>query len=475
MMFKRTLVSLAVLNMFAASCNAKADEINVGAKDNVETAISIYNNNLALIKDTRLVDLKIGVSELAFEGVASEIKPETAMLEGENISVIEQNYEYDLLTGANLLEQSIGENVKTVVMNPASGKLMFDKAEILNSSYGNPVLKFSYGIETNFPGRIVYEKVPENLRVKPTLVVKLDNKVAGSKNLELDYLTNGLSWKADYVALVENNEELKLNGWVTLNNTSGSDYKEAKIQLIAGDVKQIDNFVRPVPRMMMAKGAANMDMAEVAPAGMSAQNFSEYYLYNLPVQTTLLNKQSKQVSLMSKDKVTYERQYVLQSPLYIGMNNNENEFEKQNPDLAYKIANNEETGLGLPLPEGDIRFYENDADGNLQFIGASTFEQLAKGEDAELKIGKAFDVSAKGKVVVAKELSKDVYEAEAEVEFNNAKNENVKVKFEQGFNGNLEILEENVKSEGLRAGVRTWMVEIPKNGSFVLKFKVRLG
>ena len=152
------------------------------------------------------------------------MKPETALLKAPGVKVLEQNYEYDLLTPVNILEESVGQKVTTVTTNPANGQNMFDKAEIISSNYGNPLLKFSYGIEANFPGRLVYENLPENLRVKPTLVVKLDNQNDGSKDLTLNFLTNGLSWQANYVAEITSDSQMDLQGWVTLNNQSGADY-----------------------------------------------------------------------------------------------------------------------------------------------------------------------------------------------------------------------------------------------------------
>lgn len=475
-MLKSGLVSLSVLSIALVSCNLEAKETVVDAAQNVNMAISIYNSNLALVKDTRKVALTAGINEIAFEGVASQMKPETAMFDAGEASVIEQNYEYDLLNADNLLSEAIGETVKTARVNPADGSMIFDEAKVLNSNYGRPVLEFSYGIDADFPGRVIYQNIPDNLRVKPTLSAKLDSKKAGDKDLELSYLTNGMSWKADYVAMVQQNETMKLNGWVTLQNESGTDYKNAQIQVIAGEVNQVASSNGIQPRMMMfAKGAMEMDsVAASAPANIPAQAMSEYYLYTLPMKTDLANKQTKQVSLMNKEQVKYQAQYVLNSPLYVGRYGGAKEFEKKNPELKFKIMNDSSSDLGLPLPQGNIRFYENDAEGSLQFIGESLMPQLAVGESTELKVGQAFDIFAKGSVKSYKEISKEMAEAELEIEFNNAKSKEVEVKFEQNLNGNIEVLSENVKGESEKSGTWNWKVKVPANGKAELKIKLRL-
>lgn len=463
------------LALAAGGVAAAEGEILVGSEQNSVMQVSIYNNNLAFVKDTRNVTLGQGANSIAFEGVAAQMRPETALLLGDGIRVVEQNYDYDLLDANNLLESSIGETVKTALYNEQTGQTTFGKAKVLNSNYGSPVLQFSYGVETNFPGRIVYEKLPANLRVKPTLVINLDSVSAGSKPLELAYLTNGLSWKADYVADLKADNKLALNGWITLNNESGTDYKNAEVQLIAGSINQVA-APRPVmARMMKAAGAVMDSFAVNESASMPASEaFADYYLYTLPVKTTLKDKQTKQVSLLSRENVSFGKEYRLVSPLYIGVNARQNEFKKANPEVIIKLNNRQEDNLGIALPEGTVRFYENDSRGDVQFIGESRLEQLAKGEEAELQIGKAFDVYAAGKVTDVRKISKDVSEADLEITFNNVKAEAVEVKFEQNFSNSWEILSESLQSAKKNADTAVWTLQLPADGKTVLKFKVRV-
>lgn len=470
-----TLIALGFL--LSGNAALAADEILVENNKNVNMSISIYNNNLGFVRDTRQVKLPSGSSSIAFEGVASQIKAETAMLSGSGVDVVEQNYDYDLLTPNNILDQYVGKMVKTALYNPEKNETIFDSAKVLNSNYGMPILQFSYGVESNFPGRVVFDKVPENLRVKPTLVVNLKNKTAGEKNLELAYLTNGISWKADYIAEVKGDDELSLNTWITLNNETGTDYENANVQLISGSVNEtMTGGVMPRPVMMMAKSARGYaaDNAMVESGAVERTSLSDYYLYTLPVKTTIKDKQSKQVSMMNLDKIKFKKEYILTSPLYIGLGANENEFTKQNPNVVFKLVNNKASNLGLPMPGGVVRFYENDAKKNLQFIGESRIEQSAVGEKIDLTIGKAFDIFAKGNVKAVRAISKDMNEIDAEITFNNASEKAKQVVFEQSMNNNWEILTESLKHEPKNSSTVKWVMEIPAGGKTVLTYTVRV-
>lgn len=474
-MLNKYAASLIAMSVFLSAGPAAADEILVDNDKNVEMTVSIYNNNLGFVRDVRKVNLPAGNNAIAFEGVASQIKPETAMVSGNGIEVIEQNYDYDLLTANNIMEQFIGKEVKTAILNPENGQTIFDKAKLLNSNYGAPILQFSYGVEANFPGRVVYDKIPSSLRVKPTLVVNLKNNAAADKELELAYLTNGISWKADYIAEVKSDDVLDINTWITLNNETGADYENARVQLVAGNVNQessASNVVRP--KMMLARGMMTMESAAADSGAAERTSLADYYLYTLPVKTTIKDKQSKQVSLMNLNNVKYVKEYLLHSPLYVGVGVSANEFEKQNPNVVFKLVNDKASNLGLPMPGGIVRFYEKDEGNNLQFIGESRIEQSASGEKIDLTVGKAFDIYAKGKIKSVKAISKDMSEVAVEVTFSNAASKNKNVVFEQNIANNWEVLSENAKSEKKNASTLKWNLEVPQNGKKVLEFSLRV-
>ena len=478
-MNKKYTLSLLTLSLFVpGGLNAAEPEKIVDNTKTTGIELSIYNNNLAFVKDTRKVDLEKGDNKIAFVGVSSQIRPETAMLLGNNLKVVEQNYNYNLLTPDNILRNSVGQKVKTALYNEQTGQTAYDTAEIIDASYGRPVLKFDYGIETDFPGRIIYENLPEGLRTKPTLVVDVKNTdKTGDQNVELAYLTSGLSWKADYVADLRKDDTLSLNGWITLKNESGIDYDNASVQLVAGSVNQVSAVQ---PRVLMARNlkmaaGATMDATVESAAMPASESLGDYYLYTLPVKTSIKDKQTKQVSLMEKKKVKYAKEYKMQSPLYLGYGINETEFSKANPRVIYKLNNIQADGLGEALPQGTIRFFESDAKGNTQFIGENRLNQLAVGEKTELNLGQAFDIFASGKTTASTRISDEISETSVEITLNNAKSEAVELVFEQSFGGlNWDMISESLKSEKKNSSTASWTVKLPANGREVLKYKVRL-
>ena len=466
-------VSLGFLSASVAC--AENNKIVIDADKSVNMAISIYNNGMGFVRDVREIELERGSNLIAFQGVPEQINPESAMLTGEGVSVKEQNYNYNLLNSCNLVENMVGETVKTARFDEKTGKDIFNTAKIIDSVSCRPVLQFDYGVETEFPGRIIYEKLPKNLITKPTLDMRLRNKTPGKKKLQLAYLTNGIKWNAAYVAEVGKDNVMNLNGWVTIDNKSGADFENVSVQLVSGSV----NTVQPVamPRMYalsMKAAVSDASLPENAVGGIVPEALGDYYLYELPKRVDVKNNQSKQISLFEKENVRFDRVYKATSPLYAGLNLRENEFENNHPEVVFKLTNSEASGLGLPLPQGVVRLYEKDAKGNMLFVGESSFPQLAKGGKAELVSGKSFDVALNGKLRNVTKLSKESFEADFEITLKNAKNESVKVEFEQVFNGNWEIVSESQASEKKNASTALWHVEIPANGEKVLTFKSRI-
>lgn len=467
----------AALTLMLSLCTAinpvKAEEIKLTDADNAAMSVSIYNQNLAFVRDTRKVNLPAGDVTLAFEGVAQQMQPDTAMVEAPQVAVLEKNYEYDLLDYTNLLNEYVGKEVKTVMTSPADGSNIFDKAVVLNAAYGTPLLKFSYGVEGNFPGRVVFDQLPENLRVKPTLVTKLKNENAGEKNLQLSYLSGGLSWQADYVAELAGEDTMDVQGFVTLNNQSGTDYKNASVQLVSGEISQPTAPQQPQPRMMMMAKAASFDAAEAAPANggnLMPTSLGEYYVYTLPLKTDILDKQSKQVSFLNLSGLKYQSIYRLVSPLNVSYVSGSTWFEHQNPRLYYKIVNEQEKNL----PQGNIRFYEKGAGGELQFVSGTEMPQLAKGEKAELSAGKSGDVFVDGKLTATRKIAEKTTENDYEVVFNNAKDKAVTVEFEQKVYGDVTVVKESLKNEADNAGNLKWKVEVPAGGNMTLTFSLRV-
>lgn len=462
--------------MLTTNLCAAETKIDLSARNNLH--LSIYNSGFAFVSDSRTANLDKGLHQIAFEGVSSELMPETAMIQGEGLSVLEQNYNYNLITPQNILENSVGKKVKTALYNEKTGEVQYDEAVILEASHGNPVLEFDYGIETSFPGRIIYSEIPAGLRQEPTLVIDAKVQKSGRQNVELDYISNGLNWKTDYVAEVKSDKKLKLKSLVSLSNESGIDYKDATVQLISGNVQRT---APQAPRVYMARAVKAMAndavMMESAASGISQESFADYYLYTLPQKTSLLNKQTKQVSLMDKDNVEYTKEYQLESPLYLSYaSRGLNQYERQHPSITYKLENKKELGLGEALPNGTVRFFEEDSKGNMQFIGEAFLPMFPINEKAELKIGTAFDITISGKVTDSKVLSKDKQIIKVTQTFNNAKDEEVEVLYRQNFAGNTgwTISSENIKGKKKNNTTQEWLITIPAQQSMELSYEATL-
>ena len=467
---QKLFLTMAVGFSFISAAYA---DITVKNDTNTDLALSIYNNT-ALVRDVRSVKLPSGRSSVLFSGVSGQIKPESVIVNAEGITVTEQNYNFAMLSPENVAKENIGKIVKTVVWDEDKAKNIYDKARVLDVYAGRPVLQFGYGIEFDFPGRIIWEELPDNLQTEPSLNLGVIAQDSGEKKLDLMYLTGGLHWSTNYVAEFINDNELNLKSWVSIKNTSGISYNKARVQLVAGDAN-ITYQTRAVRPMMMAKSAgiaANDMMVEAALP--EEESVGEYHVYFLPEKITIADNQTKQVSLLRKDKIKYAKEYRLNSPLYLNINGQGNEFKKVNSDVYIKLANNPESNLGEPLPQGIMRFYDHDSKGNMLFVGESSFRQLAVGDDTELRIGKSFDVTASGKIVNMNKIAENIVEAEASVTFMNAKNVPVTVVYEQYLHNEWTMLSQNIQGVKTNAHAMRWTVDVPAQGSAILNFKVRL-
>ncbi len=461
MIKKQILIAAA---MFCAATNANAD-VN----------LNIYNNDLALVKDTRKAELKMGNQKLFIEGVSAQLIPQSVFVLGQDINVVEKNYDYNLINKSNLLDYYIGKEVQAVSQNPQTGKDIYQKATVLANNGGSAVLKFANGVDANYSGRIIFDDVPKSLSAKPQLQVVLDNAIQGPKELELVYLTTGLSWQANYIANVTGDESLDINTSVTLTNNSGVDYQNAKIRVVAGDVNKVQ---APAIREAYADEAAPMYKsmsfgATMAGASNTAQAVADYYYYELDTNTTIKDKQSKQVALFNKNNVKYKKTYKLASPLYISRSANKSEFEKLNPSIVFNITNDAASNLDVLLPSGVIRFYE-DSNDNTTFLGEATIAQTSKGETLELALGKTSDIYAKAKILNVDKVSKDISDINAEVLLQNSSKEEKEVIFEQNIYGDWKILEENYASVKKNSRTAQWSVMVPASGQVLISYKLRV-
>jgi hypothetical protein len=472
---------IALLALLFAACTVLAGpgEKTSTLKDQQEVAVTIYNENLALVKDKRNISLAKGINILAFREVSGRMRPETALLQNpsreQNITVIEQNFDFDLLTPQKLLEKYVGRKIGVIKTHPTTGEETEEEAFVLSSNNG-VVLRVGDKIETGVSGgRLIFPDVPDNLRDKPTLVMQLLSKTGGPQELELSYLTGGLSWKADYVAELNNDESrLNLQGWVTLTNTSGTSYNNARLQLVAGDVHQ----VQPVIEKRMR--TERMDMAYAAEApGMAQEPLFEYHLYTLGRSTNILQNQTKQVALLQAGNIPSSIEYLLRGQNYYYRNRSGDLGNKIKVAVYLSFENTKGENLGIPLPKGIVRVYKEDSAGSVQFVGEDRIDHTPENETVRLLLGNAFDITAERKQTDFKKLAgfgryNYVFESSYSIELKNGKEEDVVVRVVEPMPGDWEILSENRPHKKISSSEAEWLVKVPAKGTSELLYRTKV-
>ena len=471
--------SLIVLLLAVLPCAfAQADELRSTLQDQRSVAVTIYNENLALVKDQRKIQFASGQNTLAFRDVSARMRPETALLRSltspDKLSVLEQNFDFDLLTPQKLLDKYVGKSVNIVRTNPATGVETTEQAQVLAANNG-VVVKIGDRIETGIPGRIVYPDVPANLRDRPTLVMSLSNGGVAQQEVELSYLTGGLAWKADYVAeLNAADDKLDLSGWVTLTNTSGASYHNAKLQLVAGDVNQVRKEMR------FANLGASREKAMIAPASdMAEESLLEFHLYTLDRPTTIAENQTKQVSLLTATGIPARKELLLRGANYYYGSSYGDLGQKMKVGVFVEFDNKESARLGMPLPKGVIRVYKKDAAGNAQFVGEDHIDHTPKNEKVRLKLGDAFDVTADKKQTDFKRLPNPAkgnawFESAFEIVLKNAKKEAVNVVVQEPIPGDWKMLSESQKHTKAASNTAVWKISVPAEGSTKLNYRVQV-
>ena len=474
-----TGMALLALLLFAGDALAGSGEKVSTLEDQKEVAVTIYNENLALVKDKRTLTLPKGENTLAFREVSGRMRPETALLQSssgqQDIEVIEQNFDFDLLTPQKLLEKYVGRNIGVVKTHPTTGEETVEEASVLSSNNG-VVLRVGDRIETGLSGgRLIFPDVPDNLRDKPTLVMQLISKTDSPQDLELSYLTGGLGWKADYVAEL-NNDETRLNllGWVTLTNTSGTSYNNARLQLVAGDVHQ----VQPVFDKRMRSERVDMAYAAEAPK-MTQESLFEYHLYTLGRTTNILENQTKQVALLQAENISSSKEYLLKGQNYY--------YRSRAGDLGSKIKvavylsfeNTKGDNLGIPLPKGVVRVYKQDKSGSVQFVGEDRIDHTPENETVRLKLGNAFDITAEKKQTDFKKLAGSsaynyIFESSYLIELKNGKDEEVTVRVVEPMPGDWYILSESLSHKKISSSEAEWLVRVPAKGSAELTYRAKV-
>jgi hypothetical protein len=426
-------------------------------------AVTIYNDNLALVQDARQLNIPASRSRQEFPDVSAQIRPETVTLSGEGIEIVEQNFDYDLLSPQALMENAVGQTITLVRVNPATGAETRERATVLAVNNG-VILKIGDRIEVlrddRLPVRVIFDNVPEKLRARPTLSVTLESARGGTRPVTLSYLTPGLSWKADYVAMFDEAAgRIDVQGWVTLSNNSGTTYTNADTLLVAGQVQQQNQgyggYAPPPPpgRPMRRPGT------ETAPR----ERLGDFYLYPIAARTTIANQQTKQVSFLDVSGAPGRKAYEFRNPWLGTME------EARSADTVLKFSTSRDQGLGDALPAGTVRVYMRDARRNAQFIGESNIGHTPMGSELGLKTGEAFDVKVQPVVEKRERVNDTRWRTTMRYTLTNARPEAVTVDLLQSgldfYRNDTRIVSESMQSERRSSNEALWRVPVPANGT----------
>ena len=467
------LMSGAALAFLAASpAAAQSAQDGSGGPDSV--SLTIYNQNVALVEDSRSLDIPAGRSRREFPGVSAAIRPETVGLSGRGLSVVEQNFDYDLLTPDKLMRAAVGDEIGIVRTNPGSGATETQRARVLAANEG-VVLEVDGRVEVlrddGVPTRVVFDEVPENLRSRPTLSVTLDAEDAGRRDVTLTYLTTGLAWKADYVARYDEQAgTLDLTGWVTLNNQSGVTFTDARTRVVAGDISVLAEPDSPYARSYQPRQPPRGGGTQVG----AARGLADVYIYPLPGPVTVANNQIKQVGLIDVAGVRATKRYLYQSD-YL-----DTAREPVGAQVSMVFSNDAASGIGAPLPAGVVRVYVNDAAGEPRFIGEDRIGHTPAGSDIAVTTGAAFDVTVQPRVVLEESVTRRrglpaLTRYQMEYTVRNARPEPVVVEVRQTELGRtVELSDQSI--EGVERGQTvSWLVPVPANGETKLTATILAG
>jgi hypothetical protein len=466
------------VTVLASSTNeGEASPLISTLDDQVDLALTVYNSSIALVRDVRHLALGgTGLADLHFGDIAATVNPATvhfrALDRRDALRVLEQNYEYDLLEPAKLLDKYVGRDVTLVRRRHENGTTRDEVVTArLISNNGGPVWRIGNEIVTGLSAdHLRFPELPENLFVRPTLVWKIDRRVAGSHRVEASYLAGNLAWAADYVLTVERDDRsADLDGWVTLTNQSGTTFRNARLQLVAGDL----NRVHPKPSSPQVFVAEARAAAEAA--DMQQESFAEYHLYTLGRRTTIGNKETKQVALLNGTGIGVRKQYVVTGQRFYYHNHRAPGSPIKDPvQVFYRWRNDQASGLGQPLPAGIVRVYQADSRGSLQFVGEDRIEHTPKDEELAVKIGTAFDVVSERRQTAFERIATDTFEVEHEIVVRNHKESAIEVQVDEPIGGTWQMLHASHAWEKTSAWAARVLVPVAAGGTATLKYRVRV-
>jgi hypothetical protein len=475
----REYLLLALCTLIGAA-GTRGQEVTRSTKDDQRgIALTVYNVNLGLVKEEREISIGAGLTTLQFMDVAASIDPTSVhirSLEGTpGFTVLEQNFEYDLLSPGKMLDKYVGRDVSIEERDPETGRMASRTAKILSTQGGlvyefDGKISFDFMSEEGFEGkRIIFPEIPPDLVARPTLVWLLDGKRAGKERVEASYLTNDISWRADYVIVVgEKDDVADMNAWVTIENNSGAAYRDAELKLVAGDVQRVTE-----ERPQLAKGTDRLAEFAAVPQ-FEEEPFFEYHLYTLDRKATLRDQEKKQLSLLQASGVPVMKKFMSRtiSP-YMPVRPRE-ESPPVHAGVYLELENKAANGLGMPLPRGTVRVYKKDRKGALQFIGEDRIDHTPKDEKITIRMGEAFDVVTERIQTSFEKVSKTVTERSYEISIRNHKEERIQITLVEPVSGDWKITTSSHPYEKVSAREVRFTVPVEAGGETVVTYTIRV-
>lgn len=438
-----------------------------------EVHLTVYNDNLALVREVRTVALPRGLLNLEYADVAAQIDPTTvhiaSLTDPSAVAVLEQNFEFDLLSPDRLLENFIGRTINFTTRSSTDPDRTVTRAGTLLSVQGGRIVETDGQIFINPDGEISVEADTGSLRARPTLVWLLRSADAGEQSLEASYLTGGISWEADYVAVInEDDTRLGLTGWVSIDNRSGATYRDARLKLVAGTVH------RAPPDAQFAGELMARTAAPAAAPQFQEEQFFEYHLYTLQRPATVRDRQIKQMTLLTAEGVDILKRYIFESPqIWPGYQAPGRRGQPEHVQVRIEFDNSEANHMGMPLPQGTVRMYRADAEGALQFVGEDRIQHTPRDERLRLRVGEAFDIVAERIQTDFQQLLGDRTQQSWEVTVRNHKDEAVRVTLVEHATGDWEIVTSSHPFEKIQQDTFETTVEVPARGETVVTYTIR--
>ncbi len=465
------LTTLAVTTPFFITATAQTSRENTvlsTAEDRTDLSMTVYQNGLAMVQDARKVDLLQGVQMLAFENVSNQLIPASALFAGEQITILQQVFDYALMSTENMLRLSTGKDIQLARINPKTGEEVRETATIITTK-PQLIVKTKNGIQANPSGTVIFEAIPEGLSKAPALKLFLDAQRAGVQGVDLTYLTDGLSWKADYIAKLNTaRNKMSLRAFATVTNNTEIAYQNTTMNVVAGDVPRNYIIQAQKPDQMVYEMAMPVAM-KAAPRHEAIGNVQ---LFKLPTKVSIESQQTRQFPLLPL--VEMEITEILTATHYFdGQQENIDPNQIERPTVQIRFKNTSKS----PLPQGELRIYETDSDNKDHLTGELRINDTAENEVTDLQLGQAYNFKVMRKQLEWKPIL-DYQQrqiggvAKYEITVSNAGNQESTVNLVENFSGITDIKNESIKGEKISSSAIKWQIKVPARGEATLSYTI---